>query len=240
MRTAFFWFLVLCVIAAFFLGLGLFSAHARSVGDFFRDQQIVQWVGVTATFAVVFIALLLNVTTQELRRPRFRVTCGEGPPLQIITLRKDQSGAEMSVLHVRLRIDNTGRTAEGVCEVRLEGVWEVKDADGHRKALPRDHDPRALLWVGRKQDRIALNAGAFDLVDLGAQNARTPEHFVLLFGKRRGGMDLCISDVREFRLTGTVYGSKAKPRRFTFRMTWDPDREPPGVEIQEIKPWTRH
>jgi hypothetical protein len=171
--------------------------------------------GLISAFVSALVALFINVFLPYLRKPRFRVSCGEDLPWQVFTT--DESGGT-SMLHVRLKVQNIGWIQEEACEVRIEQVFRVYAT----KIEPfLDHDPRPLKWVGRDTKPLALNTGAFDYVDLGVRRQDSLNHLRLDFANR-GHLDLFINeeDLVGYRITGAIYGKQAQPRSFTFDLSW--------------------
>ena len=185
----------------------------------YSDTQLVAWAGVVVNLAVVGVALFLNALLDKFRRPRFRVTCGEEPPWQV-EKKADEVG-DLQQLHVRLQVQNVGRSYEESCEVRVEQVFRLFSVKDKKPESINDHDPRPLKWVGRNTKPVTLNPGAFDFVDLGLLRADSREHFRLDFADR-GHLDLWLNekDVAAFRIVGTVYGKRVKPNPFAFDLSW--------------------
>jgi len=188
------------------------------LSGWYHDKDLVAWAGVVATLAVVGIALFLNLLTDRARQPRFRVTCRDVPPWQIA---KQSGRLDAELLFVRLQVQNVGRTCEEACEVRVERVFRLFSGNVMTPQPINDHDPRPLKWVGRDTKPVTLNRGAFDFVDLGLLSADSREHFRLDFADR-GHLDLWLNekDVTAFRIAGTVYGKRAKPKPFAFDLSW--------------------
>lgn len=187
--------------------------------DWYSDTRLVAWIGVAVNLAVVIIALFLNVALERYRRPRLQVSSGDQAPWQVIT----GAGEDCELLHVRLRVRNAGSGYEEGCEVRVEEV--LRSPPQSRKPEPlTDHDPRPLKWVGRTAEAIGLSAGAFDFVDLGVRAKSTPEHLRLDFDER-GHMDLWLhpANTVAYRIVGTAYGRRAKPKPFSFELSWTSD-----------------
>lgn len=205
---------LLALIILYRLG-GDIRAHFTA---WYRDTRLVAWAGVVANLAVVGIALFLNMLLDKARQPRFRVTCREVPPWQIA---KEPERLDPELLFVRLRVQNVGRTCEEACEVRVEQVFRLFSGKDTKPQPINDHDPRPLKWVGRDTKPITLNRGAFDFVDLGLLRADSREHFRLDFADR-GHLDLWLNEkgVTAFRIAGTVYGKRAKPKPFAFDLSW--------------------
>jgi len=208
------------------MGLLVLILLYLSVGDiririttWYSDTQLVAWAGVVVNLAVVGIALFLNVLLDKFRRPRFRVTCGEARPWQV-EKKADEVG-DLQLLHVRLQVQNVGRSYEEACEVRVEQVFRLFLAKEMKPETINEHDPRPLKWVGRDTKPTTLNTGAFDFADLGVRHPDSLEHFRLDFADR-GHLDLWINekDVAGFRIVGTVYGKRAKPKSFAFDLSW--------------------
>lgn len=184
----------------------------------YSDTRLVAWAGVAANLAVVGIALFLNILLDKARQPRFRVTCREVQPWQLVKVPK---GEDTEKLFVRLRVQNVGRTCEDACEVRVEQVFRIFSARDAKPKPIADHDPRPLKWVGRDTKPATLNRGAFDFVDLGTIRKDSREAFRLDFADR-GHLDLWLNekDLAAFRITGTVYGKRAEPEPFAFDLSW--------------------
>jgi hypothetical protein len=191
------------------------------ITTWYSDSRLVAWAGVLANLAVVGIALFLNVLLDEFRQPRFRVTCGVAPPWQL-EKKADEVG-DLRLLHVRLQVQNVGRSYEDACEVRVEQVFRLFSERDIKPQPINEHDPRPLKWVGRDTRPITLNAGAFDFADLGVRHPDSLEYFRLDFADR-GHLDLWLNEKEAagFRLVGTVYGKRAKPRPFVFDIGWKP------------------
>src|SRR5712692_4492696 len=161
----------------------------RSTGDiqtklatWYSDTRLVAWASVVVNLAVVVIALFLNVLFDKFRQPRFRVTCREARPWQVE--KEAHEVGDPKLLHVRLRVQNVGRSYEEACEVRVERVLRLYSANDMKPDAINDHDPRPLKWVGRDTKPITLDAGAFDFVDLGVHLPYSPEFFRLDFADR--------------------------------------------------------
>jgi len=205
------------------LGLLLFYLFFRNIRStitaWYSDTNLVAWVGVVVNLAVVGIALFLNLLLDKFRRPRFRVTCGEARPWQVE--KKADEGGGLQLLHVRLEVQNVGRSYEEACEVRVEQVLRLFSAKETKPEPINEHDPRPLKWVGRDTKPTTLSAGAFDFADLGVLRSDSLENFRLDFADR-GHLDLSLTakGVVGFRIVGTVYGKRAKPRPFAFDLTW--------------------
>jgi hypothetical protein len=208
-------FLFLCLVVAYGRSLGLWSAAAQ----LYRDKDFVAWAGVIMNLAVVGVALFLNVLLERFRQPRFRLTCQAGPPWQIV--KSDGTDNGVGLRFVRLKVHNVGRTFEEACEVRIERVLEISPERNHECEPVADHDPRPLKWVGRETRPLILNAGAFDLVDLGIRRSDSPDHFRLDFADR-GHLDLFVNDISVvgYRVKGAVYGKRATPQPFTIDLRW--------------------
>jgi len=203
------------------------------ISKFLGNTQVIAWVGVAVNFGVVFVAVFLNILHAWYLKPRFSITCGSSPPYQLEKPLQSPNGAFL--LHVRLRVQNTGRSSVEGCEVRMENIYELRKGTRDLRAVARDdHDPRALKWVGRDTNPIALNRGAFDHVDLGARRSDFIENFRVEFSTR-GHMDLNLSDpdITAFRLEGAVYGKGAKPKHFAFSLSWEVDGRSRTVTILE-------
>jgi hypothetical protein len=185
----------------------------------YSDDRLVKWVGVVVNLAVVGIALFLNVLLDQFHQPRFDLTCGDARPWQVE--KKSYRLGGLQLLHVRLQVQNVGRSYEGACEVRVEQVFRLFSAKEMKPEPIHEHDPRPLKWVGRDTKPITLNAGAFDFVDLGIRHPDSLENFRLDFADR-GHLDLWLNekDVAGFRIVGTVYGMRAKPKSFAFDLSW--------------------
>lgn len=231
-------FAVVAIVFSFSLGLLLgcfFSIQEPTFANFFRNPQVVGWAGVVATILVIFIALFLNILREDYQRPRFIITCGSSAPYQVKTEIRDSDGSQQ-LLHIRLGVQNVGRSVTEACEVRLERILEIRSESGRLKSVARtDHDPRALKWIGRDTTPIPLSPGAFDFVDLGAQNSGFMENFRVDF-QDRGHIDLNIADpsIMGFELKGTVYGKNAVPKQFTFQLSWEMNAGLQPVNILEI------
>ena len=182
------------------------------------DKHLVEWAAVVVNLAVVGIALFLNILLDKSRQPRFRITCGDVRPWQIV---KESERLDTELLYVRLRVQNVGRTCEDACEVRVEQVFRLLSGKDTRPEPIFDHDPRPLKWVGRDTKPLTLNRGAFDFVDLGVIRKDSREAFRLEFADR-GHLDLWLNeeDVSAFRIAGTVYGKRAEPEPFAFDLSW--------------------
>jgi len=191
------------------------------LATWYSDTQLVAWAGVVVNLAIVGIALFLNVLLDKFRQPRFGVTCGEARPWQV-EKKADEVG-DLQLLHVRLQVQNVGRSYEEACEVRVEQVFRLFSVKEMKPEPINDHDPRPLKWVGRDTKPITLNAGAFDFADLGVRHPDLLEHFRLDFADR-GHLDLWLNekDLAGFRIVGTVYGKRAKPKPFVFDLSWKP------------------
>lgn len=222
--------------ASFSIGVltgGLLKLQNGGVSKFLGNTRVIAWVGVAVNFGVVFVAVFLSILRASYLRPRFSITCGSSPPYQLE--KPLESTGRAFLLHVRLRVQNTGRSAVEGCEVRLENIYELRRGSRGLHAVARDdHDPRALKWVGRDTNPIALNRGAFDHVDLGARSSDFTENFRVEFSTR-GHVDLNLSDpeITAFRLEGAVYGKGAKPRHFVFDLSWEADTRSRTVKISE-------
>ena len=190
-----------------------------TLADWYSDTRLVAWAGVGVNLAVVIIALFLNVALERYRRPRLQVSSGEQAPWQVVTGTSEGS----DLLHVRLRVQNSGRDYEEACEVRVEEVL-CSSATSQEPAPLTDHDPRTLKWVGRTTKPISLSAGAFDFVDLGVRSKHSPEHVRLEFDER-GHLDLWLrgTDCTAYLIVGTAYGRRARPRPFKFDISWNRD-----------------
>jgi hypothetical protein len=186
----------------------------------YSDTHLVAWAGVVVNLAVVVIAVFLNVILDSFRQPRFSVTCREAPPWQVEKATDEDE--ESRLLYVRLRVQNVGRSYEEACEVRVEQVLRLHSANNIKPDQINEHDPRPLKWVGRDTKPHALNAGAFDFVDLGVQLRESLELFRLDFSDR-GHLDLWldVEGIAGFRVVGTIYGKRAKPKAFAFDLSWN-------------------
>jgi hypothetical protein len=219
-------FVVLCIV-----GFLLYEVIRALVRVLSSNEQLVRALGVVVSIASLCVSLVLtlfvNLFWNYLRKPRFRVGYGEGPPWQIYT-----TADTTELLHVRLRVQNVGRTQEEACEVRIEEVSRLL-SDGKLQPI-NEHDPRPLKWVGRETKPIALNSGAFDFVDLGVRRQDSRGYFRLEFADR-GRLDLWLNqnDAVGFRISGTVYGKEAEPRSFLFDLSWKPS-EPGPVNVKEL------
>ena len=209
-------------VAVCLTGLACYRASSLTAGtalvDWYSDTRLVAWTGVRVNLSVVIIALFLNVALERYRRPRLSVSCGEQAPWQVIT--ETSEGSEL--LHVRLRVQNSGRDYEEACEVRVEEVLR-SPVRNQEPARPLDHDPRTLKWVGRTTQPISLSPGAFDFVDLAAQRRDSPEYIRLDFDER-GHLDLWLKEVGRagyYFIVGTAYGRRARPKPFKFQITWE-------------------
>lgn len=202
-----------------------------NLNSLYKNDQLAKWASVVVNLAVVIIALFLNITLEYIRRPRFRIDSGIEQPWQMQT--KLKGADDISLMHLRLRICNVGRTCEYSTEVRVEKIYKIINQSRSELIPINDHDPRALKWVGRNTAPIALNAGAFDFVDLGVRRYDILNRFRLEFAER-GNCDLVMEkDVIDgFRIVGTVYGNKAIPQPFTFDLTWDPMLDLGPIEIR--------
>ena len=205
---------LLALVVVYRLGGGI-GSHLTV---WYHDTLLVQWASVAANLAVVGIALFLNILLDNARQPRFRVTCREAPPWQLV---KESKEKDTELLFVRLRVQNVGRTCEEACEVRVEQVFRLFSAKLAKPQSIADHDPRPLKWVGRDTKPLTLNRGAFDFVDLGVIRKDSREAFRLDFADR-GHLDLWLNeeDVTAFRIAGTVYGKRAEPEPFAFDLSW--------------------
>jgi hypothetical protein len=210
--------LVMGLLVLILLYLSVGNIRTR-ITTWYSDTQLVAWAGVVVNLAVVGMALFLNVLLDKFRQPRFGVTCGEARPWQV-EKKADEVG-DLQLLHVRLQVQNVGRSYEGACEVRVEQVFRLFSAKEMKPEPINEHDPRPLKWVGRDTKPATLNAGAFDFVDLGVRHPESPENFRLDFADR-GHLDLWLNekDVAGFRIVGTVYGQRAKPKPFAFDLSW--------------------
>lgn len=232
---------MLLVIALCLVFMGGFSSgyilcvfQPSSLTEFLKDKTVIAWIGAGVNLAVVFVALFVNVLHEHLRKPRFRITSGQEPPYQIV---ESVNGAETKTerLYVRFCAENCGLTATEGCEVRLEKIEAVQENEGKEVLCALDHDPRPLKWVGRSCSPIALSPGAFDFVDLGAQNEDYQENFRIEFDER-GHLDLNLvkDSAKAYILRGHVYGKGAVPQDFSFRMKWEVDSVSPLVVISEV------
>lgn len=203
--------------------------------EILSDKNIVAWVGVGVNLAVVFVALFMNILREHLKKPRFRISCGQEPPWQISKVMSEKNSNKKR-LYIRLRVENSGLIAAEACEVRLEKIEVVKYEDGKKVYRPLIHDPRPLKWIGRDCSPIQLSPGSFDFVDLGAQNENYQENLRIEFHER-GHLDLNLikDEAVEYILKGNVYSKGAFPQKFTFCITWDADDESSVVKISEEK-----
>jgi hypothetical protein len=228
--------LVFVLVISFSVGVltgRVLRTRNDGISKFLGNTQVVAWIGIAVNFGVVFVAVFLNVLHTLYLRPRFSITCGSSPPYQLE--KPLESPDRAFLLFIRLRVQNTGRSAVEGCEVRLEKIYELRRSPAGLHAVARDdHDPRALKWVGRDTNPISLNRGAFDHVDLGARRSDFMENFRLEFSTR-GHMDLRLSDpdITAFRLEGAVYGKGAKPKHFAFSLSWDVDGRSRTIVISE-------
>lgn len=198
----------------------------------YKNDQLAKWASVVVTLAVVIIALFLNTTLEYIRRPRFRIDSGIEQPWQTQT--KSKGADDIVQMHLRLRICNVGRTCEYSTEVRVEKIYKILNQSSGEFNLINNHDPRPLKWVGRNTAPIALNAGAFDFVDMGVRRSDILDRFRLEFADR-GHFDLVMENdvINGFRIVGTVYGNKAIPQPFTFDLTWNPVLDFGPIEIRK-------
>ena len=214
------------VIGVVLVGLLVLTLLYPSVGalrtrifTWYSDTQLVAWVGIVVNLAVVVVALFLNILLEKFRQPRFHVKYGQGPPWQIEKTVNEPE--KVQLLHVRLQIENVGRSYEESCEVRVEQVFRLFSIKNKDPELIKYHDPRSLKWVGRDTKPIPLNVGAFDFVDLGARHPASLESFRLDFAER-GHLDLGLDEKNlvGYRIVGTVYGKQAHPKSFVFDLSW--------------------
>ena len=229
-------YVFIIVTLIFFFSIGLiigcfFSIRKPTFSVFFRSPQVVAWAKVIATLFVVFLALFLNILRGDYQRPRFNITYDSIPPYQVVT-NLSNLGESEQILHVRLCVQNIGRTVVEACEVRIERVFKIED---NELVMRNDHDPRALKWAGRDASPIALSPGAFDFVDLGALNSTLKENFILDFCDR-GHLDLNIADsrIKGFQLQGSVYGKNAVPKQFELGLAWEASEILKPVKIWKV------
>ena len=196
----------------------------------YSDTSLVAWAGVVANLAVVGVALFLNLLLESLRRPRFQVACQGMHPWQVV-LKADEA-ENIQLLYVRLQVQNVGRTYEEACEVRVEQVFRLSSEKEETPEPIEAFTPRPLRWIERDTSFVILSAGASDFVDLGVRRSDSLELLRLDFGAR-GNVDLWASDKATvgFRITGAAYGKQARPKSFTFDLSWNPlDFGPTRVE----------
>jgi len=215
------------------VGTTVFRWHLQTrLHVWFADRQLVAWVGIAVNLAVVVVALLLNVLLEQARRPRFAITLGAGPPWQV---EKRSSGDDpSSLIHVRLRVQNIGRTCEDRCEIRIEQVLYLYSTKGLKPESIADHDPRSLKWAGRDTRPINLNVGAFDFADLAVRRLDSPNLVRLEFAER-GHLDLWGSEknIVGYRVIGTAYGTTARPKSFKFDLSWN-EIEASFIAVREV------
>jgi hypothetical protein len=216
---------VLIITAILFIAFSVTVFLCRVTGDiqtrlitWYSDKQLVAWVGVLANFAVVGVALFLNLLLESFRRSRFRVTCRDTQPWQV-TINAEAENVQL--LFVRLQVQNIGRTYEEACEVRIEQVLRLFSNKDRQPEPLEDLVPRPLKWIERDTSSISLNTGTFDFVDLGVRRSDSLDLFRLDF-PNRPHLDLWLDDTTiGFRVAGAVYGKRAKPQSFTFDLFWN-------------------
>lgn len=195
----------------------------------------IRGVPVYHDIGIALVALALKSLWDALREdynlPRFQIACSDIPPYQRY-VRNDEG---MRQLHVRLHVANVGRAAEDACEVRVEKI-EWLPANVHDQPVAySDHDPRPLKWAGRGTEPVPINTGAFDLVNLGVRRADFLENLHVDFDAR-GAYDLNLADkaIRGFRISGTVYGKKARPEPFVFDVSWNSVGDLTPIKIERV------
>jgi hypothetical protein len=209
--------LAIAVILAFtIIGSGNLRISASTL---YADEQFARWVAIAMNLLVVGVALFLNILLEWFRQPRYRLSCQSGPPWQI--LKREGENGEIRLMFVRLRVMNVGRTFEEACEIRAEEISMIgPDLHGYLKPIV-EHDPRPLKWVGRDTRPNLLNAGAFDLVDIGVRRSDSPDFFRIDFSDR-GHLDIAVNDVSTIGcvIKGSIYGRRSMPRHFAIKITW--------------------
>ena len=236
-RERMLYIVMVCLIFVGGISIGYIACLFQSsqTTGILRDNAVIAWVGVGVNLSVVFVALFMNVLREHLNKARFQVSCGEEPPWVVREV-VGEAGSSKERLYLRLRVKNSGLSATDGCEVRLERIEALRHSEKGTTCRPLIHDPRSLKWIGRNCHPIQLSSGAFDFVDLGAQNEDYRENFRLEFDER-GHLDLNLvrDDAEAYILEGHVYGNGAIPKEFSFRMTWDVDNESSDVIISEVE-----
>ena len=224
--------IILVFVAGWYVGQ--FRQHNLKWPQLLKQDHIIGWASVLANLMVVFVALFLTILHEHYKRPRFSISADKESPYQVISHLDDEN---IDLLHVRLKIENNGRTATEACEVRLEHISYIYERNNTHEIIPiKNHDPRTLKWFGRDTAPIPLNAKAFDFVDLGVLRPDFLDNFRIEF-MTRGHLDLSYSesDIKGFKLTGTIYSKKARPKRFTFDLSWSPFGQLEPVQLREAE-----
>jgi hypothetical protein len=213
--------------------------NANSIYSFLRslykDEVLLKWISIFLSFFTILFALTLNVALEHFRRPRFKIDSGIREPWQTQTKVKD-GNEDIIQIHLRLRVSNVGRSCEKSAEVRIEKIYKLPSQNGSKRIPIDNHDPRSLKWVGRDTKPISMNAGIFDFVDLGVRRADILDRFRLEF-EARGHYDLVMDneEISGFLIAGTVYGEKAIPKYFQFKITWNPMSDFGPLEIKNYE-----
>ena len=226
---------ILIIVLTFLLGYSTkqFQLSQPRWSYILKQPHVIAWAAVGTNIAIVFVALFLNIIRDNWNRARFTISTGKEPPFQVL----NQSASEKyDLLHVRLKVTNTGRKATEACEVRLEKLTQIFKRNGRKQSLSiNKFDPRALKWIGRDTKPIQLNAGSFDFVDLGVLRSDFLENFRIEF-QQRGHVDLNYydQDTKSFRIAGSVYGDNSVPEYFEIEMSWQPFGEISQIRIAKV------